>query len=105
MHCKVTASCHRLSPSPAPCPPPHPSPIRRSSSCLTSTASLTLRSGSIRFSQAAWTARAVISEKRARSTCRLGFTAEQTRAPGQVPRERRVSQFMKLRGSQFDWFS
>lgn len=54
------------------------SPMRRSSSCRTSTASLTLWSGSVRFSQAVLTARGVISEKRALNTHRVGFTVGQS---------------------------
>lgn len=49
-------------------------PILRSSSCLTSTASLVFWSGWVRFSQAVLTAWRVISEKRARKTWRFGFT-------------------------------
>lgn len=98
MNCKVKASCTYLhtnlilgsitkaqqlhAPAKAGC---GPSPILRSSSCLTSTASLTLWSGWVRFSQAIVTARGVISEKRALHTCRLGFTAEQKEWPRSKP--------------------
>lgn len=58
-------------------------PILRSSSCLTSTASLVFWSGWVRFSQADLTAWSVISENRARKTCRFGFTATNTQKRNQ----------------------
>lgn len=49
-------------------------PIRRSSSWRTSTASLTLESGSVRLSHALRIELGVISENLARKTCKLDFT-------------------------------
>lgn len=55
-------------------------PIRKSSSWRTSTASLTLASGSVRVSQALRIELGVISENFARKTCKFGFTERKQNA-------------------------